>query len=55
MIKKKKKSKDIKETVEIEEKVIVLKTDIGDVLDLTADEANPVSDGKEFSEVNKDE
>lgn len=33
---------------EIEEQVDVKITDVGEVLDLTADENNPVSDGKEF-------
>ena len=35
---------------EIEEKVDVQITDVGEVLDLTADEDNPVSDGKEFKD-----
>lgn len=35
---------------EIEEKVNVTITDVGEVLDITADENNPVSDGKEFKE-----
>ena len=35
---------------EIEEKVDVKITDVGEVLDLTADCDNPVSDGKEFKE-----
>lgn len=35
---------------EIEEQVDVKITDVGEVLDLTADEDNPVSDGKEFKE-----
>ena len=35
---------------EIEEKVDVKITDVGEVLDLTADENNPVSDGKEFKD-----
>lgn len=35
---------------EIEEKIDVKITDVGEVLDLTADRDNPVSDGKEFKE-----
>lgn len=35
---------------EIEEKVDVKITDVGEVLDITADEDNPVSDGKEFKD-----
>ena len=35
---------------EIEEQVDVKITDVGEVLDLTADEDNPVSDGKEFKD-----
>lgn len=35
---------------EIEEKIDVEITDVGEVLELTADEDNPVSDGKEFKE-----
>lgn len=35
---------------EIEEKVNVTITDVGEVLDITADENNPVSDGKEFKD-----
>ena len=35
---------------EIEEKVDVKISDVGEVLELTADENNPVSDGKEFKE-----
>lgn len=35
---------------EIEEQVDVKITDVGEVLDLTADENNPVSDGKEFKD-----
>ena len=34
----------------IEEKVDVQITDVGEVLELTADEDNPVSDGKEFKD-----
>lgn len=35
---------------EIEEQVDVKITDVGEVLEITADEDNPVSDGKEFKE-----
>lgn len=35
---------------EIEEQVDVKITDVGEVLEITADENNPVSDGKEFKE-----
>ena len=35
---------------EIEEKIDVKITDVGEVLELTADENNPVSDGKEFKD-----
>lgn len=35
---------------EIEEQVDVKITDVGEVLELTADEDNPVSDGKEFKD-----
>ena len=35
---------------EIEEQVDVKVTDVGEVLDLIADENNPVSDGKEFKD-----
>lgn len=34
----------------IDEKVDVKITDVGEVLDITADSDNPVSDGKEFKE-----
>ena len=35
---------------EIEEQVDVKVTDVGEVLDLIADEDNPVLDGKEFKD-----
>lgn len=35
---------------EIEEQVDVKITDVGEVLEITADEDNPVSDGKEFKD-----
>lgn len=35
---------------EIEEKVDVKISDVGEVLELTADENNPISDGKEFKD-----
>ena len=36
---------------EIKEEIIVNNESIGDVLPLTADKDNPVSDGREYSEV----
>ena len=36
--------KEVKEVVEVEE------TDVGEVLPLTADKNNPVSDGKEYED-----
>lgn len=40
---------------EIVEDVIVKDEDIGEVLPITADENNPVSDGKEFAGGEEDE
>lgn len=40
---------------EIIEEVMVKDEDIGEVLSITADEDNPVSDGKEFEDGGKDE
>ena len=37
------------------EEVIVETEDIGEILPITADEENPVSDGKEFEDGGKDE
>lgn len=48
----KKKSKKKKEIVE---DVIIKDEDIGEILPITADEENPVSDGKEFEDGGKDE
>ena len=39
---------EVKEVEEVEE--VVKETEVGQVLDLTADEDNPVSDGKEYKE-----
>lgn len=49
---RRKKSKKEKEIIE---DVIVKDEDIGEVLPITADEDNPVSDGKEFEDGGKDE
>ena len=35
---------------EIKEKVDVFVTEVGDVLNITADENNPIGDGKEFKD-----
>lgn len=51
MKKKNKKEKEIKEVTEKEE---VIKTSIGEVLQLVADESNPIGDGKEFPEEKED-
>ena len=48
----KKKSKKKKEIVE---DVIIKDEDIGEILPITADEENPVSDGKEFAGGDEDE
>lgn len=40
---------------EITEEIIVNNESIGDVLPLTADKDNPVSDGREYSEVDENE
>lgn len=40
---------------EIIEDVIVKDEDVGEVLPITADKDNPVSDGKEFEDGGKDE
>ena len=50
MLKKKSKKKK-----EVKEEVIVETEDIGEILPITADEENPVSDGKEFEDGGKDE
>lgn len=50
MLKKKSKKKK-----EVKEEVIVETEDIGEILSITADEENPVSDGKEFEDGGKDE
>ena len=45
----KKSEKEIKEVVEVKE------TEVGEVLPITADRDNPVSDGKEFAGGDKNE
>ena len=40
--------KEMEEVKDLEEEVE--ETDVGEVLDLTADEHNPVSDGKEYKD-----
>ena len=40
---------------EIVEDVIIKDEDIGEILPITADEENPVSDGKEFAGGDEDE
>lgn len=40
--------KEMEEVKDLEEEVE--ETDVGEVLDLTADENNPVSDGKEYKD-----
>lgn len=50
MLKKKSKKKK-----EVKEEVIVETEDIGEILPITADEENPVSDGKEFAGGDEDE
>lgn len=49
MRKKTNKKKEEKKVV-VKEEVIETKEDIGEVLDLVADENNPVSDGLEYKE-----
>lgn len=49
---RKRKSKKEKEIIE---EVIVKDEDVGEVLPITADKDNPVSDGKEFEDGGKDE
>ena len=55
MRKKKTSKKEVKEVQEIKEKVDVEITDVGEVLSIIADENNPVSDGLEFKDGDKDE
>ena len=52
--KKSKKVKEIKEKVDVEEIEVEL-TDVGIVLPITADEDNPVSDGKEYKDGEENE
>ena len=50
MRKNKTSKKEDEKTKEIKEKVDVLVTEVGDVLNITADENNPIGDGKEFKD-----
>lgn len=50
MRKKKTSKKEDNKVKEIKEKVDVLVTEVGDVLNITADENNPIGDGKEFKD-----
>ena len=50
MREKKTSKKEDEKTKEIKEKVDVLVTEVGDVLNITADENNPIGDGKEFKD-----
>lgn len=52
MMRKKKKSKKV---VEEKEEIEVKLTDVGIVLPITADEDNPVSDGREFKDGEENE
>ena len=52
MMTRKKKSKKVKE---IKEKVDVELTDVGEVLPIIADEDNPVGDGSEYKDGDKNE
>lgn len=52
MVKKKTKKKKEKE---VKEEIIVENEDIGEVLPIVADEDNPVSDGLEYKDGDKDE
>lgn len=55
MRKKKTSKKEVKEVQEIKEKVDVEITDVGEVLPITADKDNPIGDGLEFKDGDKDE
>ena len=50
MRKKKTSKKEDNKIKEIKEKVDVFVTEVGDVLNITADENNPIGDGKEFKD-----
>jgi hypothetical protein len=50
MRKKKTNKKEDNKIEEIKEKVDVLVTEVGEVLNITADENNPIGDGKEFKD-----
>ena len=49
-MRKNKNKKEDNKIKEIKEKVDVLVTEVGDVLNITADENNPIGDGKEFKD-----
>lgn len=51
----KKTKKEVKEEQIIKEEVEVEKTDVGDVLPIIADKDNPIGDGLEFKDGEKDE
>ena len=51
----KKKRKKIKKEKVIEEKIEVEKTDVGDVLPIIADKDNPIGDGLEYKDGDKNE
>lgn len=55
MKQKKSRTKRKKKTEEVIEDVIVKVEDVGDIIPITADENNPVSDGLEFKDGDKDE
>ena len=50
MRKNKTSKKEDNKIKEIKEKVDILVTEVGDVLNITADENNPIGDGKEFKD-----
>ena len=51
----KKTKKEEKEVQEIKEKVEVIITDVGEVLPITADSDNPIGDGLEYKDGDKNE
>lgn len=55
MRKKKTSKKEVKEVQEIKEKVDVEITDVGEVLLITADEDNPIGDGREYKDGDNNE
>ena len=50
MRKKKTNKKEDKKIKEIKEKVDILFTEVGEVLNIIADDNNPIGDGKEFKD-----